>query len=90
MNHSDPTAALTEMKRTEALQRDARSVLRRVDALAAIRAVRSLPRCGPPPSTWCRSWPIASTSNSAPRNRSHAACADWPEGWVRLLVGASD
>jgi hypothetical protein len=35
MNHSDPTAVLAEMKRTEALLRDARSVLRRVDALAA-------------------------------------------------------
>ena len=35
MNQSDPTAVLAEMKRTEALLRDARSVLRRVDALAA-------------------------------------------------------
>jgi len=31
----NPTAVLAEMKRTEALLRDARSVLRRVDALAA-------------------------------------------------------
>jgi hypothetical protein len=35
MSQSDPTAVLAEMKRTEALLRDARSVLRRVDALAA-------------------------------------------------------
>ena len=35
MSPSDPTAVLAEMKRTEALLRDARSVLRRVDALAA-------------------------------------------------------
>ena len=35
MSRSDPTAVLAEMKRTEALLRDARSVLRRVDALAA-------------------------------------------------------
>jgi hypothetical protein len=34
MSRSDPTAVLAEMKRTEALLRDARSVLRRVDALA--------------------------------------------------------
>ena len=35
MSRSDPTAVLAEMKRTEALLRDARSVLLRVDALAA-------------------------------------------------------
>ena len=35
MSQSDPTAVLAEMKRTESLLRDARSVLRRVDALAA-------------------------------------------------------
>jgi hypothetical protein len=35
MSQSDPTAVLAGMKRTEALLRDARSVLRRVDALAA-------------------------------------------------------
>jgi hypothetical protein len=35
VSQSDPTAVLAEMKRTEALLRDARSVLRRVDALAA-------------------------------------------------------
>ena len=35
MSPPDPTAVLAEMKRTEALLRDARSVLRRVDALAA-------------------------------------------------------
>ena len=35
MSQSDPTAMLAEMKRIEALLRDARSVLRRVDALAA-------------------------------------------------------
>jgi len=34
MSPSDPVAVLAEMKRTEALLRDARSVLRRVDALA--------------------------------------------------------
>jgi len=35
MSQSDPTAVLAEMERTEALLRDVRSVLRRVDALAA-------------------------------------------------------
>jgi hypothetical protein len=35
MSQSDPTAVLAEIKRTEALLRDARSVVRRVDALAA-------------------------------------------------------
>jgi hypothetical protein len=35
MSPPDPTAVLAEMKRTEALLRDARSVLRRVDGLAA-------------------------------------------------------
>jgi hypothetical protein len=34
-SQSDPTVVLAEIKRTEALLRDARSVLRRVDALAA-------------------------------------------------------
>ncbi|MGO9974978.1 MAG: hypothetical protein ACLP01_19695 [Solirubrobacteraceae bacterium] len=43
MNHSDPTAVLAEMKRTEALLRDARSVLRRVDALAAIASASDGP-----------------------------------------------
>jgi hypothetical protein len=45
MNHSDPTAALAEMKRTEALLRDARSVLRRVDALAAMASASDDPSC---------------------------------------------
>jgi hypothetical protein len=35
MSPSDPSAVLAGVKRTEALLRDARSVLRRVDALAA-------------------------------------------------------
>jgi hypothetical protein len=34
IKQDDPTAALAEMKRTAALLRDARSVLRRVDTLA--------------------------------------------------------
>ena len=43
MNHSDPTAVLAEMKRTEALLRNARSVLRRVDALAAMASTSDYP-----------------------------------------------
>lgn len=35
MKQDDPAAALAEMKRTAMLLRDARSVLRRVDTLAA-------------------------------------------------------
>jgi len=34
MKQDDPTTALAEMKRTAAMLRDARSVLRRVDTLA--------------------------------------------------------
>ncbi len=45
MSHSDPTAVLAEMKRTEALLRDARSVLRRVDTLAAMASVSDDPSC---------------------------------------------
>jgi hypothetical protein len=41
MSQSDPSAVLAEMKRTEALLRDARSVPRRVDALAAKARVKA-------------------------------------------------
>jgi hypothetical protein len=37
MSQADPTAVLAEMKRTEALLRDARSVLRRVSRDAEAR-----------------------------------------------------
>jgi hypothetical protein len=50
MNHSDPTAALAEMKRTEALLRDARSLLRRVDALAAMASASDDPSWSEMPS----------------------------------------
>ena len=44
-----------------------------------IRAARSLSRCGPLPSTWCRSWPIASKPNGAPPSRQRAASATGPK-----------
>ena len=48
MSQSDPTAVLAEMKCTEALLRDARSVLHRVDALAAKASTSDDPsRAGP-------------------------------------------
>ena len=85
MSQSDPTAVLAEMKRTEALLRDARSVLRRVDALAAKASTPDDPsrtliaEVRTAASTWCRSWPIVSKPNAAPPSRWRAASADRPE-----------
>ena len=94
MSPSDATAVLAEMKRTEALLRDARSVLRRVDALAAKASTSDDPSRALiaevwTASTWCRSWPIASKSNGAPPSRRRAACADAPRTSARDMSSAT-
>ncbi|MGO9955003.1 MAG: hypothetical protein ACLP50_03350 [Solirubrobacteraceae bacterium] len=82
MSQSDPTVVLVEMKRTEALLRDARSVLRRVDGLAAKASTSDDPsraliaEVRAAAEHLVSQLAIASKSNGAPPSRWRAACAD--------------
>jgi hypothetical protein len=90
ITQSDPSAVLAEMKRTEALLRDARSVLRRVDALAAKASTSDDPshtliaEVRTAAEHLVSQLPIASKPNGAPPSRWRAASADRAE---RTRVG---
>ena len=86
MNQSDPTSVLAEMKRTETLLRDARSILRRVDALAAKASTSDDPSRALIAEVRTAAEHLVSqlahrrqTERSAPPSRWRAASADRPE-----------
>ena len=96
MSSSDPTAVLAEMKRTEALLRDARSVLRRVERVGCEgeHVRRSKPRAHCRGADRLRAPSVA--VGPSPANRTalrqagwRAACADAPRTPARDMSSAT-